>query len=482
MRPERAAIILAQAGALLLALLLLLRGLSLGDSLQSPGMLPFTEEPELVTSRYSFTPDGKRVIFHQELDPPPPQDRFKPTPEWFSMSLEGGQVSAAEAPDEDIRPFTLREGKLFLYVGDGASLTTGSLPNTTVYLTALAPNRELIAFRADQENGPSGLYVLDKAGELIWLGEETNISAIAWSPDSQRIAYVARRDGTNQLIAIDRGGSDQRQLTKDSAPKRLPAWLADSKTIVYAAEDQREGSNGGMVTFSEHVFQVNIDNPAPALLLSGASPISSLSAVNGSRQIAFTQPAPGQERNEQLFLLDPATREQRRVYPPMEIVQLFCPASIARGRSTQIGLELANTSRIAISPPLILRVDNIPLKVLGDREEHAQRIESVDLAPGETRRVDFPLKPAPGLYTYISVLINLGEIYPMSAQHCIVPNTYLGLPNLSFLSVTLPLLFPGMVLAIPWLRHRKQRWLWILWGAVPVLVVVLIGVEAAMVG
>jgi dipeptidyl aminopeptidase/acylaminoacyl peptidase len=478
MRPERAANLLAQAGVALLALLLLLRGLSFADTLQNPARLAFPQEAQLITNQYSLSADGKRVIFHQELDPAPKPDKFKTLPAWFALNLEGGAVSVTEKPEGDIRPFSLRDNKLYIYAGDGTSLTTGSKPSITVRITALAPNREAIAFSADQQNGPSGLYVLYKTGDLTWLGEEQKVTGIAWSPDSQRIAYTALRDGTEQLFTIDRGSSNLRQITRDATPKFAPLWLADSKTVVFVARSLSEAATDPVF---ESIYQVNIDDGKPIPLAGNLRQISAIMTANNSQAIAFTQPTPGQERSPQLFLLDPQTHAQRRIYPTLSIDTLTCPANLVAGKPGNVTFALTNSTHLPASAPIILRAASTPPLRLGDRELNAQRIESIDVAPGETRQVSWAVQPTPGLYTYLSVLVNQGDLAPISEQHCVVPNTYAGLPNLGFLAFTLPLLIVGMLLILPWLRQRKKRWLWGLWIALPVLVAILIVVETKVV-
>ena len=65
----------------------------------------------------------------------------------------------------------------------------------------------------------------------------------------------------------------------------------------------------------------------------------------------------------------------------------------------------------------------------------------------------------------------------MSEQRCVISNTYLGLPNLPLMPFVLPLMVSGMLLCLPWLRHRRKRVQWVLWFSVPFLLALLIAVE-----
>jgi hypothetical protein len=476
MRPERAARILANIGSIFLGLLLLLRVLSLVDSAQAKPVSA-AEEPVLLTYRYTFSEDGERVTFHQVVDPPPPPDEFQVTPEWFSMSVEGGPITTTEEPEVDLRPFVLRSSQIFLLTGDGTSLATGSQPDTRVTLAQLAPNREAIAFHAIQQGGKGGVYVLDASGRLDWLGDENLVSAIAWSPDSQRLAYIAPRERMSQVFSIDRTGRSLRQVTGDPAPKTGVAWYSDSQSIVYTSENAP--SSPAEPTSS--IWLAGPEGSEPVLLAGNLGEIHGLQAVNNNSQLAFTRPTSGQPGNEQLFLLDPETHAVRRVYPPYSIENLQCPVKMASGKEGSLRFELANTSRLNTSVPVILRAGMEPLPVQGERDLSAVRVEAVDVSAEGTSTVEWPVKSDPGLFTHFSLLIDQGEVTPMDEAHCVVANTYLGLPRLDFLPLTLPLIAPGMLLMAPWLRHEKKRWLWALWLAYPAVIAVMVAVESGFV-
>lgn len=480
MRPENAARALARIGEFLLAVLLLLRVLSLSQTIESP-RLQITTEAETITDQFLISEDGKQAIFWQGLDPPAAADRFKVTPTWFRMNIDGGQILPTEKPEDDIRPFELRDEQLFLIVGDGFSLTTGSLPDTRVKTTALAPDRGAMAFYADQEGGPGGVYVLFTTGKLNWLGEESGATELSWSPDSQQIAYIAQRDGIDQVLTIDRDGKRLRQVSSDPGRKKNPIWLADSQTIAYISQDPPTIDISASEQNTGSIYLAKPGGAAPVVLSSGLSQTSRLIAVNGSNAIAFSKPIAKDSRSEELWILNPETLAVRRIYPPFSIDNFSCPVKIAGGSEDSLNFKLSNTSLRPASVPTILRIGDEPIALLDERDKGAARIEGIDLAPEETRQVEWQIQSTKQLRTYVSLIINQGEVFPMAEAQCVINNTYLGLPNLMYLQYTISLAAGGTLLLIPWLRHQKKRLFWGLFVTSLAIISMLIAVEAILV-
>ncbi|MBI2213118.1 MAG: S9 family peptidase [Acidobacteria bacterium] len=59
-------------------------------------------------------------------------------------------------------------------------------------------------------------------------------SGAAWSPDSKRIAFTAKRDGdeANQLYVLDLSGGEAQRITKLTLGARAPKWSPDGKLIL----------------------------------------------------------------------------------------------------------------------------------------------------------------------------------------------------------------------------------------------------------
>jgi len=58
----------------------------------------------------------------------------------------------------------------------------------------------------------------------------------AFSPDGQWMAFSCERSGVWQLFVMNRQTNEQRQLTNGDCNSITPAWLADSKNLIYATD------------------------------------------------------------------------------------------------------------------------------------------------------------------------------------------------------------------------------------------------------
>lgn len=91
-----------------------------------------------------------------------------------------------------------------------------------------APDFDLWAFDLDR-------------GDIHRLTNEPGSDGFAdWSPDGDRIAFVASRDGNCEIYIMDPDGSNQVNLTKTEADELYPSWSPDGSRIVFS----RDGADG----------------------------------------------------------------------------------------------------------------------------------------------------------------------------------------------------------------------------------------------
>ncbi|MBI4657497.1 MAG: PD40 domain-containing protein [Verrucomicrobia bacterium] len=99
---------------------------------------------------------------------------------------------------------------------------------------------------ADEAEGPKLLFSSNRAGNfeilLMDLGtsnvknltnHEAEDASPAWAPDGKRIAFQSERSGNLDIYVMDADGSHVRQLTTDANPDRMPAWSPDGKKIAF---------------------------------------------------------------------------------------------------------------------------------------------------------------------------------------------------------------------------------------------------------
>lgn len=83
------------------------------------------------------------------------------------------------------------------------------------------------------------IWVSDTSGSATRLVDEEGADGFAdWSPDGERIAFVASRDGNCEIYQMDADGSGQMNLTNTRTDELHPSWSPGGSQIVYAAEGQ----------------------------------------------------------------------------------------------------------------------------------------------------------------------------------------------------------------------------------------------------
>ena len=155
----------------------------------------------------SWSPDGSRIA--------------------FASNRNGGnyQIYVIDSNGKNVRRLT-------------AGINDGS--------PAWSPDGQKIAFTGlgdeeiGRENRKTKIYVVDPDGRNLQklAGDILSIDLYpAWSPDSQRIAFVSYREGVSaEIYVMDADGTNHQRLTHDEETDRHPAWSPDGSKIAFSTQ------------------------------------------------------------------------------------------------------------------------------------------------------------------------------------------------------------------------------------------------------
>lgn len=142
-----------------------------------------------------------------------------------------GSVSAAvlfaSAAVAQPRPFTLDDIAAFKSITDVAVSPDGRVAVFAVKSTILGENRTQVDLWSVSTDGatPARELTHDKAAE----------SALRWSPDGKRVAFLADRDGSRQVWALPVDGGEAVKLTTHAESVAAFDWSPDGKQLAIVA-------------------------------------------------------------------------------------------------------------------------------------------------------------------------------------------------------------------------------------------------------
>jgi sulfatase modifying factor 1 len=172
--------------------------------------------------------------------------------------------------------FRNNTGDLYVMNADGTDLRRLTLGSAEDNKPAWSPDGTQIAFYSNRQ-GRSSIYIVDVADAPQSTGDsatgslpiqrltaKSSCSDPAWSPEGTQIAFVAGRDSSAEIYVMNvqdalQGvdGTDQRQLTHNSAADRAPAWSPDGTRIAFVSD--REGAPA--------IYVMNVDGSDPRRLI-----------------------------------------------------------------------------------------------------------------------------------------------------------------------------------------------------------------------
>jgi TolB protein len=204
----------------------------------------------------SWAPDGRRVVFHREMD-----TKWPPHRAWFSknssFSLVRTGIYASSAPGGDryavnSAPAGILKNDIWIKRRDGSSHTVAFSHATASALAPVwAPTGERLVFGLgqffqgvfgqsagpeDQRRG-ADIAVVDADGSNFrQLTHGGNRGFPSWAPDGNRVVYRALGGTGKGLLILNVSTGEERALTTSSFNDNFPAWSPTGDLIAFASD------------------------------------------------------------------------------------------------------------------------------------------------------------------------------------------------------------------------------------------------------
>ena len=206
-------------------------------------------------------------------------------------------------------------------VGDARSLVTGVAKNTSEpWGEFTVSTTGVLAFRQGSVTNPSRLSWFDRNGNVTGtLGEVSDYSVAALSPDGQRVAVSVRdSSGKRDIWVFDVQRGTKTRITFEPSDEVNPTWSPDGSEIAYSSDRRghrdiyaRPSSGTGQ---ERVVFESDEDKSVEDWSSDGKFLAYTVQNPKTRRDV-WLLPMAGSDRKPVLFLGTPANEDQPRFSP-----------------------------------------------------------------------------------------------------------------------------------------------------------------------